>query len=507
MSEAVKAMVVERVPIESVRPDPANVRLHPEKNLDAIADSLKAFGQQKPIVVDGRGIIVAGNGTHAAARNLGWTDIDVVRTDLTGPEAIAFAIADNRTAELAEWDQAALAAQIAGLDEDLRIGWDDGDLSDLLADDGSTGDDEDSPEATTLAERFGAPPFTVLNAREGWWQDRKRAWIALGIRSELGRGEDLIGGWADLPARIAGYNEEKKGGEALTLQSLSGRVPDYYKQKTDAEKSVGRKLSNAEFEADYLVIPEGGLSGSGTSVFDPVLTELLIRWFSPAGGSVLDPFAGGSVRGVVTGLLGRAYIGVDLSAQQIDANRDQWNRIVTANPDGPVEETPIAPTWIVGDSREIVPTITESADFVMSCPPYYDLENYSDNPDDLSAMDDDDFLVAYREIIAAAVARLRPNRFAAFVVGDVRDKKGIYRNFVSQTIAAFQDAGASLYNEAILVTPLGSLPIRAAKQFVSGRKMGKTHQNVLVFVKGDPTEATKACGEPTALAEISEQPS
>jgi hypothetical protein len=85
-------------------------------------------------------------------------------------------------------------------------------------------------------------------------------------------------------------------------------------------------------------------------------------------------------------------------------------------------------------------------------------------------------------------------------VGDVRDNKGIYRNFVSDTIDAFQRAGLSYYNEAILVTAVGSLPIRVGRQFEAGRKLGKTHQNVLVFVKGDAKKATQACG-PVALDE------
>jgi len=88
--------------------------------------------------------------------------------------------------------------------------------------------------------------------------------------------------------------------------------------------------------------------------------------------------------------------------------------------------------------------------------------------------------------------RRRPR--ACFVVGDYRDKRGFYRNFPGETIAAFTAAGAWLYNEAILVTAAGSLPIRAGKQFSSSRKLGKTHQNVLVFCKGDPRKATEACG-------------
>lgn len=105
-----------------------------------------------------------------------------------------------------------------------------------------------------------------------------------------------------------------------------------------------------------------------------------------------------------------------------------------------------------------------------------------------------EFIAAYRAIIAACVAMLKANRFACFVVGDVRDKKGFYRGFVRDTEHAFEDAGANLYNEAVLVTSVGSLPIRVGKQFTSGRKLGKTHQNVLTFCKGDPRKATEACG-------------
>lgn len=86
---------------------------------------------------------------------------------------------------------------------------------------------------------------------------------------------------------------------------------------------------------------------------------------------------------------------------------------------------------------------------------------------------------------------LKDNRFACFVVGDIRDKQGFYLNFVSDTIKAFQDAGMTLYNEAILINVLGSLPIRVGKQFNNYRKLGKTHQNVLVFYKGDVKQIPK----------------
>ena len=152
------------------------------------------------------------------------------------------------------------------------------------------------------------------------------------------------------------------------------------------------------------------------------------------------------------------------------------------------------PTWIVGDSRTAIPT--EEYDLIFSCPPYYDLEQYSDDDADLSnASDYDSFILGYRQIVQTSVDRLRPDSFACFVVGDIRDNHGIYRNFVGDTVDAFQDAGASLYNEAILVTAVGSLPIRVGRQFEAGRKLGKTHQNVLIFYKGNPDRIRERLGE------------
>ncbi len=243
------------------------------------------------------------------------------------------------------------------------------------------------------------------------------------------------------------------------------------------------------------------LASTGTSIFDPVLCELAYRWFCPPGGAVLDPFAGGSVRGIVASKLGRPYTGIDLRAEQIDANRAQAEQIC-GDP---------MPRWVCGDSREIVPTLAKQGiapqfDFVFSCPPYADLEVYSDDPRDLSTLEYDEFRAAYAKIIAGACALLKPDRFACFVVGDVRDRQGFYRNFPGHTIEAFEAAGLRLYNEAILVTAVGSLPIRAGKQFAASRKLGKTHQQLYVFCKGDPRKATEAVGE-VEFAEIGSEPS
>ena len=408
---------------------------------------------------------------------------------------------------------------------------------------------------------------------------------------------------------------------------------------------------------------------SGTSIFDPVLCEIAYRWFCPPGGLILDPFAGGSVRGIVAAKLGRRYVGCDLSARQVEANRVQWediggpaavgvdddqppaakpelpqqhvaveapagvviatetstdvvrdmmrlkgpyvkagimaplhggalkggvvdgcvitarsgdqflgyvwwatrvktHRIVVVNiattrdvpgvgcalldrvvtiarergvpaveldvaekndesiawyerrgfvrltatagklrmrlavpgvaADAPafvVSGASSAPRWLNIDSRTIDTVCADvDADLVFTCPPYYDLEVYSDDPADLSTMAYADFRAAYSEIIGKACARLRPDSFACVVVGEVRDRAGHYVDFVGDTVQAFRDAGLAYYNEAILITAAGSLPIRAGKQFSASRKLGKTHQNVLVFLKGDAKRAVARCG-------------
>ncbi len=253
--------------------------------------------------------------------------------------------------------------------------------------------------------------------------------------------------------------------------------------KTVRGDGKGRRLTYGEqdIKSDaFLDQPQ-----SGTSIFDPVLCELAYRWFTAEGFTVLDPFAGGSVRGIVASKTGRQYTGIELRAEQIAANAEQAKRICKDN----------QPVYIEGDSQNLDTLITGEFDFLFSCPPYADLEVYSDDPRDISTMKYAEFLTAYRTIIAKASAKLKQDRFACFVVGEVRAKNGVYNSFVPDTVKAFQDAGLSYYNEMILVTAVGSLPIRVGRQFDSGRKIGKTHQNVLVFVKGDGKRAATACGK------------
>lgn len=410
-----------------------------------------------------------------------------------------------------------------------------------------------------LSEKFGLPPFSVFDARQGVWQDRKRWWISLGIQSELGRGENcmdmsihvaedglnyyrkrpelkngLLGISEQARSHYKGGNPRKNcapGGSLRPAADYSNRergdgsgkpikhfkpkmggnpdntehgfLIDAYRYQSKTKKNYARcfgqdlmKGENDKFGNRLTWVagsrPLDALDDvsskildvqpqSGTSIFDPVLCELLYKWFTPINGTILDPFAGGSVRGIVANYLGYHYTGIDLRPEQIAANKIQADNILKDQE---------KPTWIIGDSKNIDNLIPETTfEGFLTCPPYFNLELYSDDENDISNCDTyDSFIDNYNEIIQKSVAKLNNNRFACIVVGDIRDKAGFYHGFVCDTIDAFENAGMKLYNDAILVTAVGSLPIRVGRQFGSYRKLGKTHQNVLIFFKGNPKQ-------------------
>lgn len=129
-------MEIIEVKLSDLSPDPANSRQHPEKNLEAIVASLRKFGLQKPIVIGSDNVIIAGNGTKAAADKLGWETIKCVRSKLKGAEAIAYAIADNRSNDLSEFDNTILGQHLEALAADgldlVELGFDESDMEKLL---------------------------------------------------------------------------------------------------------------------------------------------------------------------------------------------------------------------------------------------------------------------------------------------------------------------------------------------------------------------------------------
>ena len=472
--------------LDQIMFNPRNWRIHPLSQQDALKGVLEEVGWVQQVIVNKRtGNLIDGHLRCQLAAREGAQTIPVVYVDVSEDEESLVLATLDPIGAMAATDKQKLDELFAGIEsenENVRKMMDEIAAKERL-EYGEKNNDEQARR--TLAERFIVPPFSVLDARQGYWQDRKKAWIALGIESELGRGECITWTGDTITEPGLNYYRNRSGNKRLTW--VAGDR-DY--SELD---EVSRKILAADRSDSRAVVygTAGNASEqSGTSIFDPVLCELAYRWFAPTNGHVLDPFAGGSVRGIVAAMLGCQYTGIDLSARQIEANRQQADELLTDN----------KPTWIVGDSKNISTLAPGEYDFIFSCPPYADLEVYSDDPNDLSNMAYPDFKSVYHEIIYSAVSMLKDNRFACFVVGDVRDKKGFYRNFPAHTIEAFQDAGMTLYNEAVLVTAVGSLPIRVSKQFGGYRKLGKTHQNVLVFYKGDvadiKTWGDVECGVP-----------
>jgi len=267
-------------------------------------------------------------------------------------------------------------------------------------------------------------PFSILDSRAKEWQDRKRWWTnTYKIQSELGR-------------------------------------------------------ENTISKSKFWDIEE-----SNVSIFDATLCEKMYEWFIPKNGKILDPFAGGSVRGIVATEMGFEYTGIDLSIEQITANKLQSEK----------------PNWIVGDSEHILETINDEIyDFVFTCPPYYDLEIYSDDVNDISNMSVEEFDKKYYSILNKSAKKLKNNRFFVVVVSEVREqsitgsyKIGKYKGLVWKTIEACENAGLHFYNDMILFNSQHTASRIVDTYFNRNRKIASVHQNILVFVKGNPDLATE----------------
>jgi hypothetical protein len=439
--------------ISDIKQNPNNPRLIKDDRFKKLVKSIEEFPKMmaiRPMVINADNIILGGNMRLKALKELGYKEVPdewVKRAEeLTEEEARRFIIADNVGYGENDWDMLANEWDAEELTEwGLEI-------PNFEIDNEET---EEKEKIKKLSDRFIIPPFSILDTKLGIWQQRKNYWLSLGIKSEEGRKEGCT-------------------------YSKSAQSPKFYEVKSElARKGLPNDIDSTYNECIKRGYSLFGTENGSTSIFDPVLCELSYKWFNTPTGKILDPFAGGSVRGIVAAKLGFQYLGNDLSATQIIANRENAKEVL--------QDAELYPTWTTGDSLQI-DTIAKGydADMIFSCPPYADLEVYSDEKEDLSNMTYENFLKVYREIVRKSCEKLKNDRFAVFVVGDVRDKNGLYKNFVSETIKAFIDSGLSLYNEMILANSIGSGAMRAGRQFANARKVVKIHQNVLVFYKGNP---------------------
>lgn len=279
----------------------------------------------------------------------------------------------------------------------------------------------------TMSDYFGVAPFSILNTVDKDWQQRKQRW------------NKLI--------------NDKGDARAGALKAKN--------DKTDSE--VDLKIQNLN---------------NGVSILDAVLAELMIKWFTEEKHKTFDPFAGDTVFGFVSGWLKRPFEGIELRPEQAEFNQIQCNR------------ESLDCKYICDTSENMDNYIeNESKDFIFSCPPYADLEVYSDLEEDLSTMSHEDFFKVYKKVLQNTYSKLKNDRFAVIVTSEVRDKKtGEYIRLVPNTINIMVEAGYMFYNDLILVNSCGTLPLRTGKMMNAGRKVGRRHQNILVFYKGDPKQ-------------------
>lgn len=223
------ADAVERRSVASLVPYARNARTHAPEQISQIAASIREWGWTVPVLVDERSGIIAGHGRVLAAQQLGLADVPVmVARGWSEAQIRAYVLADNKLAINAAWDDGLLSVELGdlrddGFDIDL-IGFSGQELDGLF---GLDDFDGAGSGAGNLADKFGIPPFSVLNAREGWWQDRKRAWLSLGIQSELGRGQERL----------------------EMAHPASTSTIDFYAQKRAIESEMGKSISSSAARA------------------------------------------------------------------------------------------------------------------------------------------------------------------------------------------------------------------------------------------------------------------
>lgn len=410
-----------------------NAKTHPDDQVDQIAASIAEFGFNAPVLVDEHdGTIIAGHGRLMAALRLGMKEIPVIPLGhMSEAQRRAYILADNKISENGGWDEALLAHELAAIaaagEFDLMLtGFDEDEMAELIGSElagpaGGAGDDVEPPEF--LVERFGVPPFSILDTRQGYWQDRKRKWRAL-----------------------IGDEGESRGNTLFKVDDRTGEV---------SEKL--RELGTV-------------------SILDPVLAEIMLRWFCPSGGSAFDTFAGDTVFGYVAARLGHSFTGIELRQEQADLNNAR-----TSGAGLPAR-------YICDDGQNVRDHLApESQDFFFSCPPYFDLEVYSDDPRDASNQSYDGFRSILANSFAGAAAALKPNRFACVVMSNVRDGRGFYRDICGDIREIMRENGLHIYNELILINSVGTASMRAAG-YMRNRKVARTHQNVMLFYKGQSGE-------------------
>lgn len=490
-------MKTEEVKLSQIEVNSANPRIISDDKYQKLVNSILVLPKMlelRPIVVNDTMVALGGNMRYRALMGIADMQPDELKERLSGVRDFQKKTQAEKDALLSYWERwqdnpTAPVIRASTLTDDEQrefiikdnVGFGDWDM-DMLAnewdseelqdwgldvwgngsddwggsDSGGAGDTANAAEPASLNDTFVIPPFSVLDSRQGYWQSRKKMWR--GIIGDMGQSR-----------------------QGKLVQSITQQYKDLYTRTAEHRKTLG--ISFREYLEKY--VPEEvkahesqKVLSAGVSLFDPVLAEILCRWFTHGKNSLIfDPFAGDTQKGLVFGTLGHTFKGVELRQEQVDINNE-----VIAERNLPI-------SYVCDDGQNVAAHFApDSQDLLFSCPPYYDLEVYSDLPNDASNQDTyEGFIGILDRAFKAAYTRLKPNRFAVIVLGDVRSKaNGVYYDFIGDVKRIFKEAGACLYNELILIEMSSSVALRA-KKYMESRKVAKMHQNVLVFFKGDPT--------------------
>jgi hypothetical protein len=399
--------MIQKVAINKVFPNPTNPRTIKEGKFRKLVNSIQEFPEMlelRPIVVSKDMEILGGNMRYQACKEVGLKEVYIIKADkLTEKQIEEFIVKDN--VGFGEWDWDVLAND-----------WDVKELEEWGLD-GFPFEKEPKEEHNKLEDTFVVPPFSILDTKKGYWQERKKYWTSL----------------------IGDEGESREGALAKGATNIMAAT------------------------------------NNGVSLLDPVLAEIANKWFGLDNCNTFDCFAGDSVFGYISDALGNTFTGIELRQEQTDLNNQRLKGSKSK--------------YICDDGQNVLKHIKEdSQDLLFSCPPYFDLEVYSDLKNDASNQKEyKDFLQILDNAFTRALTCLKENRFAVIVVGDIRDKKGFYYGFADDVKNIFIKNGAKLYNEMIIAESIGTLPQRVGR-YMHNRKVGKCHQNVLVFYKGNPKE-------------------
>ena len=424
-----------KIKLSSITPDDKNNNKHTAYGMDLLEKSVNKVGIIESITVSNDDKIISGNARHEVIGKHFEKEALIIETDGTQPIVIKRTDIESNTKEFYEASILANTTAKKNIDFDMEVidtlveefdidvvdlGVDIVDYSDGENEITSEIEDKEIKAIQRLEDKFIVPPFSILNAREGKWQERKKAWRKLIL--DKGEARDHVKAFSN-----NNWEGKEYGGEGL----------------------------------------------NNVSILDPVLSEIIIKWFGLENSNIIDCFAGDTVFGYVSSYLNNNFTGIELRQEQVDYNN----------------ENGLNAKYICDDGRNILNHIDEnSQDLLFSCPPYFDLEVYSDLSNDASNQKEyKDFIEILDTAFSNSIRCLKNNRFAVVVCGDVRDKKGNYYRFPDHIKEIFERNNMPLYNELILIDPIGNLQLRVGK-YMEHRKVGKTHQNVLVFFKGNPKE-------------------